>query len=205
MRAPIVQYDMQEKIFLVPAPGQMLMQDVSKPDKNPQESATSDATPSDIHGATAFEWGKALKYDENARRMMMTGGVHIEHDSGSDNKPFSLRCQTITADLEPVPTTQPTSAPAASKPEDTSNQKMRLKHVTASDQVEFISLPVHFEASSIDYDPNTHMLIAKGSDRVRAQLYDEKGTVKGSFVELHYNTQNGEVEQTYGFRTTVRK
>ena len=43
------------------------------------------------------------------------------------------------------------------------------------------------------------------TDRVRAELYDEKGSVKGSFTQLRYNTQNGRIEETQGFRTTVRK
>jgi hypothetical protein len=166
--------------------------------------------------------------------MTMTGDCHIEHESNGDNKPFTLRCQEIVADLEPVPTTQPstqpttdaatlattqpttlpatvamagpTTAPATTSPAEASaNQKMRLKHVVAQDQVEFISSPIHFEASSIDYDPNTHLLIAKGTDRVRAQLYDEKGTVAGEFEELYYNTQTGRIDHTVNFRSTVRK
>ena len=241
MRAPIVQYEMQDKIFLVPAPGQLLMQDVAKPTKAAGDVAGGDATPTDMNGATAFEWKKLLRYDETARRMTMVGDVHIEHESSGDSKPFTLRCQTIIADLEPVPpgeaTTEPSTAPSTmmssmappetataaalaspdspttapatsptTNPSDTgANQKMRLKHVTATDQVEFISDPIHFEAASIDYDPNTHIMIAKGTERVRAELYDDKGTVKGSFDELHYNTQTGRIDQTIGFRTTVRK
>jgi hypothetical protein len=129
--------------------------------------------------------------------------VHIEHESAGDNKPFSLRGQTILADLEPVPTTQPTTKPATNGA--SPNEKMRLKHAKVTGDVEFISLPVHFECTSVDYDPNTHILVAKGSDRVRAQLYDEKGVISGSFTQLRYNTQTGKIEETVGLRATFRK
>jgi hypothetical protein len=204
LRAPLVEYQMQDKNFVVPSAGQMLMEDESK--SSSANGAASDTTGSDMHGPTAFGWHRELRYDENQRRMTMSGDVHIVHDSGGDSKPFTLSCQTVVADLEPATTTQPTTAPATQPiPTSPTNEKMRIKHVMAQDQVEFISLPVHFEATSIDYDPNTHILIAKGSDRVHAELYDDKGTVKGSFTELRYNTQTGQIEQTLGFRTTVRK
>ena len=195
MQAPLVRYFMQDKIFVVPSPGQMLMQDVSNSGKTNPELG-GDATPNDMSGATVFTWQQELRYDETQHRMTMKGDVYIKHESSGDSKPFTLKCKQLTADLEPAPadaTTQPSTAPAttaqaatpptaaaptttaiattapATAPADASaNQKMRLKHVTASDQVEFISLPIHFESTTIDYDPNTHMLVARGTDRVRA-------------------------------------
>jgi hypothetical protein len=200
LQAPLVEYQMQDKIFVVPSAGQMLMEDESK--SSSTQATDSAATGGDMRGPTAFSWQRELRYDEAGRRMTMSGDVHIVHDSGGDSKPFTLNCQTVIADLEPASTTEPTTQTVPASP---SNEKMRMKHVTAQDQVEFISMPVHFEATSIDYDPNTHILIAKGSDRVRAELYDDKGTVKGSFAQLRYNTQTGRIEETLGFRTTVRK
>jgi hypothetical protein len=202
-----VQYDMQNKQFLVPAPGEMLIEDESK--SAPSMAASTDSNPgSDMHGPTAFAWSKELRYDDNLHRMTMTGDVDIEHLSSGDSKPFTLKAQKITADMEPVPTTQPTSGPAATtKPGDSSpaQEKMRLKHVNASDQVEFTSAPIHFFCTAVDYDPDAHILIAHGSDRVRAQLYDEKGSVDGSFMQLRYDTQTGRIIDTTDFRGTVRR
>src|SRR5206468_9913341 len=100
MQAPIVRYQMQDKIFLVPAPGQLLIQDESKQGKAAPDVG-GDATPSDMSGLNAFEWKRELRYDENAHRMTMSGDCHIEHESSGDNKPFTLYCQQIIADLEP--------------------------------------------------------------------------------------------------------
>jgi hypothetical protein len=63
---------------------------------------------------------------------------------------------------------------------------------------------MHFEASSIDYDPNTHEMIAKASDRVRAEMFDDKGEADTSFMEMHYNTQTGQSAFT-DLRATVSK
>jgi hypothetical protein len=200
MEAPLVQYQMQQRIFSVPVPGQMLVQDVSKPDKSDKSNPGGEPSVSDIHGATAFKWYKLLKYDELNRRVTMAGDVLIVHDSGGDNLPFRLLAQTIVADLEPVPTTQ-----RAATQDDSTNQKMRLKHVTASELVEFISQAKHFEASSVDYDPNTHMLVARGTERARAELYDDKGDITATFLQLRYNTQTGQIVDSAGMRGTVRK
>ncbi|HEX3358794.1 MAG TPA: hypothetical protein VHS31_17590, partial [Tepidisphaeraceae bacterium] len=205
LQGPVVQYDMQDKTFLVPAAGQMLLQDESK--SSPSLASSTDSNPgSDMHGPTAFEWSKELRYDDNVHRMTMSGDVHIVHESSGDSKPFTLNAQQITADMEPVPTTQPISAPAAKSGDSSpAQEKMRLKHVNASGQVEFTSAPIHFFCSAVDFDPGTHILTAHGNDRVRAQLYDDKGSVDGSFMQLRYDTQTGRIIDTTDFRGTVRR
>ena len=64
---------------------------------------------------------------------------------------------------------------------------------------------IDFEVTSLDYDPNTHVLIARDTDRVRAELYDDKGSVKGTFTEIHYNSQTGRIDEVPDFRATMRK
>jgi len=151
---------------------------------------------------------EAQKVEADAERLVERLKKESRESQPENETAIATTAATTRTTTQPTTTasTQPTTAPATTSPADSSaNQKMRLKHVLASDQVEFLSLPIHFEASSIDYDPNTHVLIAKGTDRMRAQMYDEKGTVQGSFEELYYNTQTGRIDHTVNFRSTVRK
>ena len=109
-----------------------------------------------MSGATVFTWTHEMRYDDAEHHMSMTGNVHVVHQSNGDSEPFTLDSQQLTADLEPIPTTQDsddsttdvsttepsTSEPATTGPATTQSAttkssgegKMRVKHVTATDQ-----------------------------------------------------------------------
>ena len=96
--------------------------------------------------------------------------------------------EQFQADLEEQsPQTQPSTRPAGE-----SQGKMKVKHLTASEGVVFTSKDLRFDAHEIDYDPNTHILIARGTDRTPAEMFDDKGLAKGTFSEMTYNTQTGQ-------------
>jgi hypothetical protein len=140
-----------------------------------------------MHGATAFAWQKELRYEELKRRATMTGGVRIIHQSSDLSQGFELDAENVAADLEDAaPQTTSTTKPS------NESARLKVKHVMAQDSVVFTSKDLRFESHEIDYDPNTHVLIARGTDRTPAELFDDRGLAKGTFLEMTYNLQTGQ-------------
>ena len=59
-----------------------------------------------------------------------------------------------------------------------------------------VSARLQFEAAEAEYDPQTQIMIARGSAREPATLYDSQGLSTGNFDELQYNTRTDQVGMT---------
>jgi hypothetical protein len=202
---PSLNYDMDAKLMVIDKPGRMLFQQdplagttqpSTTPAANPGKSAAGDL--SNLRGATAFEWQKEFRYDEAKLQAKMTGDVRIVHQASDLSGPsYELDAGVVTADLEQRPTDE---LVATTQPQ----QKMRVKMVVADRDVTFRSDKMHFDAQHVEFNPNTHVLIARGTDRSPAELHEAEGFSSGTFTELRMNTLTEEVE-VRGFQAQIRQ
>ena len=56
--------------------------------------------------------------------------------------------------------------------------KMNIKTVHVEGNVEVLSGSMHVKAETIDYDPQKHIMIARGAGRKRVQKFNFKGIGK---------------------------
>jgi hypothetical protein len=204
LSCPVINYDMDQKLMVIDQPGVMLFQQdpiagtTTQPATTQNASAAKSVTAdlSNLHGATAFKWAKEFRYDEAKMQAKMTGNVRIVHQASDLTGPqYELDAGVVTADLEERPTTQPTTQP---------QQKVRVKKMVADNDVTFRSDKLHFDAQHVDFNPNTHMLIATGTDRAPAELHEAEGFSSGTFTELRMNTLTEEFE-VRGFQAQIRR
>jgi lipopolysaccharide export system protein LptA len=174
----------------------LVRDDAPTPTSAPATAPAATARPlGGLPGATAFEWQKDFAFDENTNRATMTGDVVIVHqDLATDPKPFRLQAAQVTADVMPR---QPSPATRSSDPNhdrpSTEASDFRVKRLAASGDVRFTSQQIQFSSDQMEYDPATQTLVARGSERLPAQIYDEKGVSNGSFDEVWYNTQTEQI------------
>jgi hypothetical protein len=193
--APRIVYGALTRSLLVPAAGKILLEDTRQPVTQPTTNNTAEQ-PS-LRGATGVVWQRELRYDDAQRRAKIIGDIRVVHQTSEDPKDeqnFELTCDELDADLESAPA-GPTTAPAKE-----AQGSSRLKTVTALGNVHFVSRQIHFEAAEVQYNPLTHVLVARGNERAPAVLHDDRAT--GTFTELTYNLQTGEQHVT-GFRANV--
>jgi hypothetical protein len=161
-------------------------------------------------GSTAFAWTKQFTYDDSVHQAVMEGDaarpvVVVHRDDSPKAQLFRLTGETVTADLEPAPATQPTTKPngattkpngAATKPTDLES-KMQLKRVTATGHVLFTGPGAQINALYMEYDPGTHWLTARGNERERVE-FSVASQPGGSKLaeEMEYNLDTGEVKAT---------
>lgn len=180
--APKATFDAAARRFVVPSGGQLLVRDDMPADAKPAE--VPQAPFAELRGATAFQWQKELVFDEAQNRATMSDNVVIVHQDPGDNAAqFRLLANEVVADLVPGGVAQrPGGAP-----------EFRVKRLIADGDVRFSSRQIQFEAGTLEYDPSTSTLVARGTDRNPAQLFDESGVSKGSFEELFYNTTTEQI------------
>ncbi|HTL29761.1 MAG TPA: hypothetical protein VL282_11085 [Tepidisphaeraceae bacterium] len=208
----LLDYDMEAKLMTIPTKGRMLYQQdplTGTPSTQPTTQVAARTTTSapttggmgdlsNLHGATAFEWLKEFRYDEVKMQAKMTGDVRIVHQASDLTGPaYELDANEVIADMEERPQTE--KAPATQP-----QQKLRVRRMVANQNVTFQSDKLHFDAQHIEYDPNTRLLVATGTDRAPAMLHEAEGFSSGTFSELHFNTQTEELE-VRGFQAQIRR
>ncbi len=156
-------------------------------------------------GSTAFAWSKQFTYDDAAHKAVMNGDasdpvVVVHRDDSPKAQSYRLTGETVTADMEPAPTTRPTtqaSAGATTKPSADQQAKMQLKLVTATGHILFTGPGAEIHALYMQYDPATHWLIARGNERERVDfaISSQPGGPKLA-EEIQYNLDSGEVRAT---------
>ncbi len=119
---------------------------------------------------------------------------------------MQLDSQTVTVDLIKSaagqgPNTSSTRAAVQS------GDSMAVSHVRAETNVQFISKAkgIQFHAHTIDYDPATQRLIARGSPEEPAYFEDQQGMSTGGFDELEFDTVKQEIVTVKGGRGEVVK
>jgi hypothetical protein len=216
LEAATVTYEMLVKRLLVPVPGRMLVEDHRPPTTKPANTvANADAQPagSKVDGAadnnrrtTTFEWTKTFTYEEAAKQAVMTGDAQkpvivVHRDDSPKAQIFRLTGDTVTADVEEVaitPTTKPattnpatTQATATTKP--TRTTKTEIKRITATGHLVFTGPGADIRANYMEYDPRTHWLIARGTEREPVD-FDVKNRPDINLAEeVRYNLDTGDV------------
>jgi hypothetical protein len=153
-------------------------------------------------GDLVMQWQKSLVYDPSDRKVVFDGNVDAWFQQDvKDAGIMKLKSQSITAFLEPAPTTRrATTAP--------STPAMQLSHITANGSSEtplnFIAKTADFDADNIDYNPKTDLMTGRGTDLQPAELHDEDGS-KRTFKELIFNVKSQIVESATGLKGDLRK
>lgn len=189
--ADVLTYDLPHKRVTVPVPGKMLVVN---------HAASADAAnATSSRGTTAFAWDQRMVFDQIANIMVMTGNVAIVHESESGNdKPFRLDADKVTATLTPK---APTTRQATGQPSDA----MELKHVLAEGTIRFTSKDMQLTAATVDYDPTSGLLIARGLGRDPVHLYDIDGVLTGTADEIWYNAKTGENLKAINLQAQTRR
>ncbi|CAN5570832.1 hypothetical protein BH09PLA1_BH09PLA1_29240 [soil metagenome] len=191
------QYEPQTRRMIVPVPGRMLYEDQRGPATQPADSKLN------LRGATAFEWKTDFIYDDAARQATMSGDVDVVHRGSTNTDSYRMRAQRVVADLLPA-NAAARSAPAGSAPAAAGANEAKLKRLVADGGVTFSSSRVQFIADRVEYEPEKHLLTARGTDRAPATLLDAGGLSQGTFTDLYYDTELDRF-RTENFRAAVRR
>ena len=186
-----IDYDKKLGRMMVPVTGRLFFADL-RPTTQP---ATQSGVPSG-RGKTAMLWKKDMVYDDTNHLATATGSVRVVHESPSATERYELLADKVIAELMPP---KDPKAPKATATDQTS----QIKKVTATGNVTFHARKSEVLATSVEYDPDTQILIARGSDRLPAQVIDEKGN-QSVFESVRYDARTGEVKSLKDFRGAVR-
>jgi hypothetical protein len=221
LESAIVQYDLLEKKLLVPQEGRMIVEDhrpTTQPATQPAGGGLADARPASAkadssaennRGTSAFQWFKQFTYDDSAHQAIMLGDEHnqvvvVHRDDSPKAQSYRLTGDSVTADLEDIATTQPTTKAVASatmpsttqattKPADRLS-KVQLKRVTALGHLLFTGPNAEIHANYMEYDPRTHWLIARGSERDLVTFEIGAHPIGSKRAEeIQYNLDTGEI------------
>lgn len=224
LEAATVNYDLLLKQLLIPVEGRMIVED-HRPTTQPTANGQGDARPAGAkvdnnaennRGTTAFHWPIRFTYDDSTHQAVMVGEPHnqvvvVHRDDSPKAQSYRLTSDTVTADLEEVATTQPTTKPAtqanaaasqpATKPADRLS-KTQLKRVTATGNLLFTGPGAEIHALYMEYDPKTHWLTARGNEQQLVEFSIANQPIGDRRAEeLHYNLESGEVQAS---KMTVR-
>ncbi len=128
----------------------------------------------------------------------------VHKDESEKGQSFRLTGDNVGAELEEVPnppkaSTQPATLPttqATTKPAE-KQTKVQIKRVIASGHLYFTGPGAEIKAEHMEYDPNTHWLVARGSDRdlVDFTIASSPGGPKLA-EEVQYNLDTGQFRAT---------
>jgi hypothetical protein len=208
LRADAVDYNIPAQKMLVPVPGQIFFYDDRKVDpKAVAKPAGDKADPmaGDKRGTTAMKWDGELVYDQLGGRIALNRGIYMRHEpKDAGQAPMEMWADRVTVDLlksgEKIATTKAAN-PAAAMPTD----QINVRRLLAEENVRFAGRNLQFTASSAEYNPETGVFVARGTDRVPALLLDEQGASKGTFTEIRWNMRTQQIDGMTGFKANVRQ
>jgi hypothetical protein len=201
LKAGTITYDVRARHLTVPGPGQMLVESHEPKPKDGEAKKAGDAgneKPADAlaagSGVTAFQWANSIEYDESAGRATMDGSVIVSHQADDKAQPpVRLDADKVIASF--VPKAQ--GAQAAASPQKTKDgPQLDLKSIVADGQVLITREGTELSAHRVEFDPTTHWVIARGSDRNPAVFSHPSGVGTMRATELRLNTQTWTVQIT---------
>ncbi len=190
IRSEELDYDRINDTTTIPVPGKLLFVDL-KPTTRPTTATSQPETMASSKGKTAMEWSKSLVYDEKNKLATMTGDVIVRHQGLKNSDDYDISADKIVTEL----------AEAKTKSDDFGGQ---VHKVTADGNVHFAAKGKKVDASTVDYDPTAEILVATGSDRLPAEVFNAAGEPQGTFGRLRYDVRSGKIEKLEDFRGTLR-
>lgn len=216
------QVDPKHKKIVIPQAGTMLFMD-NRPPANTAEAQAAAKDPMSMRGSTAFKWNDSLVYDEMVNQLTMLGSVvigRLDQNQAAGAKPLQIMGDKVVADIEPAPepTTRPATQPAvvvkaatrpATQPGGLAGEfsnKLQIKKVhVEGDPLIVQNDQLDLRAQTMDYDPVTHLLVARGDGRKRVRQLGTDGLEDASFDEFIYNTEKAAIVGSKGIIMSRRK
>lgn len=169
--------------MVVPVPGRMLFVD------HRPAPARKTNDPAQSNGDTAFSWEKEMVFDQTAHQIVMSDKVFIRHEPlGQEEKPFQLYADKVLAELDSAPVAQ--SASGATP--------VQIKRLLAEGSVQFKAKDMTFYAQSFEFNPQTHVVIGRGTSRqpVQIEMEGTHGQSTTTAESIQFNVQTGELKAT---------
>jgi hypothetical protein len=214
LEAAVIEYDLLLKKLLIPVEGRMIVED-HRPTTQPSSgseprpaAAKVDNNAENNRGTTAFHWPKQFTFDNATHQAIMLGTereqvVVVHKDDSPKAQTFRLTGDIVTAELEEVATTQPTTKPASAGVAQSTTKptapatKTQLRRVTANGNLLFTGPGAEVHAIYMEYDPHTHWLVARGNENAPVDFSIATQPIGSRRAEeLHYNLETGEVQST---------
>ncbi len=166
----------------IPSAGRMLYEDrrASAGSTQPDEAS--------IRGAVAIEWAKSMSYDPAAEQVVLDGDVVIVHQAPEES-PVRMLTQRLIAELDT----------------DAKSENQQLKMVRAEGGASFTSSQIRFDAQTASYDPGSHRIIARGTERQPLEVFDENGVSSGAIEEVWWDVRNNRPERMKNVTGAVRR
>jgi hypothetical protein len=201
LKAGTITYDVRARHLRVPGPGQMLVESHEPRAKDGEAGKGDDAggaKPADAlaagSGVTAFQWANSIEYEESAGRATMDGSVIVSHQADDKAQPpVRLDADKVIASF--VPRAEGAQA-AASPPKTGDGPQLDLKSIVADGQVLINREGTELSAQRVEFDPATHWVIARGTERNPAVFSHPSGVGTMRATELRLNTQTWTVQIT---------
>lgn len=165
----------------IPTGGRMLYEDR-------REAVAATQPQQAVRGAVAIEWAKSMNFDPKANQVILEGDVVVVHKP-KEGDPLRMLTQKLVAELEPGQ----------------AGEAQKLKRVVASEGASFTSAQIRFDAAEAVYDPANERVIARGSDRMPVEVFDQTGASSGSFEELWWNLKTNRPERLKNVTGAVRR
>lgn len=188
MQAPAIRFDVVKRQLVVPNAGQMLVRD-HRPSNTAKDPSVVPG-PGEGRGVSAFQWKKALIYDEQKRRATMKGDVLIVHKPDGENQsPVRLSADWVSAAFEPTGQTKPA---AGDEPADL-GAALRLTGLSAIGNINATRDAAQLTAHRIDFNPADEWITASGTARNPATFTDGAGAGSTTAEVVQWNAKTWHV------------
>lgn len=186
----------------VPGKGAMLLEEHPKPGQKLAARAAATTSPSTgSNGSTGFYWTKSFIFDQRARNAVIEGSVEVVHLPDSP-KPdaTTVWADRVTAEFEPPAMTKAAASPTSPTPALDENAQ-KLKHLTATGNVQIQTGGTTINASDVEFDPATELLTANGSP-TRPVTFSSRGN--GTFQQAIIDVKENKIIKLTDFSGVVR-
>lgn len=182
-----IEHDVPTRGVTIPGPGRLLYVDQRTGKEKRADGAG--AAPA-VRGTTGFEWKGRFAYDDAGQTARMSDGVVIVHEpQGQEGDRYRLEADTVAAELEP-----------SADPQNSSDDlKMSLRRVLAEGNLVLTGpKEMSIAASTIEYDPNTGWLTARGAPEAPVRFTNAEGTTMVEVARVNLETGDLDVKGITG-------
>jgi hypothetical protein len=204
---PQVQYNLETGEALVPAKGQILLQDtLERPAGDDRNDQPNGRLLDGFRGATAIQWGEKLQFMPDSKQAILSGGVTVVHQD-PDRENANIRLESGRAVLQfaqaPIAAAHPPAANGNGRLFDMSS--LQLSSLRADGSVRVLLPQIAIDALEASYDASSQLLTARGTERQPVQLLDPQGISQGSFEEVVWDARAEQIQRMRNVQAQVRR